>query len=81
MDDIEQKVIKIVAEQVATAPDKITMASSIANELGADSLDVVEIVMSLEDEFGIVIPDDAMKQTMSVGDVVDFVRTAKAKVV
>ena len=58
MDNIEQRVKKIVAEQLGKSEDEIKNESSFVNDLGADSLDTVELVMALEDEFGIEIPDE-----------------------
>ena len=58
MDNIEQRVKKIVAEQLGVAEADIKNESSFVNDLGADSLDTVELVMALEDEFGIEIPDE-----------------------
>ena len=57
MSDIEQRVKKIVAEQLGVAEDEIKLESSFVDDLGADSLDTVELVMALEDEFEIEIPD------------------------
>ena len=51
----------------------VTMDSLIADDLGADSLDVVEVIMSLEDEFGIEVPDEAVKDVRTVGDVVNYI--------
>jgi acyl carrier protein len=58
MSDIEQRVKKIVAEQLGVAEVDIKIESSFVDDLGADSLDTVELVMALEDEFGIEIPDE-----------------------
>ena len=58
MSDIEQRVKKIVAEQLGVAEDEIKLESSFVDDLGADSLDTVELVMALEDEFEIEIPDE-----------------------
>ena len=59
MSDIEQRVKKIVAEQLGVAEDEIKLESSFVDDLGADSLDTVELVIALEDEFEIEIPDEA----------------------
>src|SRR5260363_71612 len=62
MDDIEQRVKKIVAEQLGVAVTEIKDESSFVGDLGADSLDTVELVMSLEDEFGMEIPDKGVNR-------------------
>lgn len=68
-----EKLRKLLAEQLEISEDKITMDTNIVDDLGADSLDVVELIMSLEDEYGIVITDDAVRELSTVSDVVAFV--------
>ena len=72
MDNIEQRVKKIVAEQLGVAEAEIKNEASFVNDLGADSLDTVELVMAFEEEFGCEIPDDAAEQIQTVGDAVKF---------
>ena len=67
------KVKEIIANQLSVPADKLTDTTNIAEELGADSLDLVEILMSLEDEFGISIPDEAIPQIKTINDVVAFI--------
>jgi acyl carrier protein len=62
MSDIEQRVRKIVSEQLGTSDDKIKNESSFIDDLGADSLDTVELVMALEEEFDTEIPDEKQKK-------------------
>ena len=62
-----------LAEQLDIDPAKITMESDIMSDFEADSLDIVDMVMTLEDEFGIEVPDDAIESLRTVGDVVNFV--------
>ena len=71
----EEKVVAIVSEQLGVSKDdeKITRASSFVEDLKADSLDVVELVMEFEDEFGISIPDDDYEKIQTVGDAVDYI--------
>lgn len=70
---IEERVNKIVCDQMGTTPDKITRETSFINDLGADSLDTVELVMEFEDEFEISIPDEDAEQIQSVGNAIDYI--------
>ena len=72
MSDIEQRVKKIVAEQLGVAEDEIKLESSFVDDLGADSLDTVELVMALEDEFEIEIPDEQAEKITTVQQAVDY---------
>ncbi|MCC5631025.1 acyl carrier protein [Nostoc sphaeroides] len=72
--ELFDKVKKIVTEQLSVEdPDKITPQSKFMEDLGADSLDTVELVMALEEEFDIEIPDEAAEQIVSVQDAVDYI--------
>ncbi len=64
----------ILSEQLEVNPDIITMDTNIADELGADSLDVVELLMSIEDEFDVEIPDEKIESLKTVGSVVDYIQ-------
>ena len=75
MDNIEQRVKKIVAEQSGVAEADIKNESSFVNDLGADSLDTVELVMALEDEFGIEIPDEEAEKITTVQLAIDFAQS------
>ena len=68
-----EKVVQILAEQLSVDPDKITMDSMLEEDLDADSLDAIDIVMSIEDEFGIEVPYEAITDMKSVGDIVNFI--------
>lgn len=70
---IFEKVRTILANQLGIDEDDVTMAAVITDDLGADSIDIVDIVMSFEDEFGIEIPDDATDYIKTVGDVVKYI--------
>lgn len=70
---IEERVIKIVCDQMGTTPDKISRETSFINDLGADSLDTVELVMEFEDEFEISIPDEDAEKIQSVGNAIDYI--------
>lgn len=68
-----EKMVQILAEQLSVDPDKISMDSMLEEDLDADSLDAIDIVMSIEDEFGIEVPDEAITDMKSVGDIVNFI--------
>ncbi|MFM2379523.1 MAG: acyl carrier protein [Cyanobacteriota bacterium] len=70
---IFDRVKKVVVEQLEVEPEKVTPEASFANDLQADSLDVVELVMALEEEFDIEIPDEAAEQIDTVGKAVDHI--------
>ena len=72
MSSIEQRVFEIVAEELSVEKDKIRPETTFINDLGADSLDIVELIMALEEEFDINIPDDAAETILTVGDAVKF---------
>ena len=70
---IEQRVIKLVCNNMKAKPENVTMETSFVNDLGADSLDTVELVMELEEEFGLTIPDEDAQNIQTVGDAVTYV--------
>ena len=72
VDMIIDKVKDLVAEQLGVAKDAITAESNIVEDLGADSLDVIEILMTLEDEYGITIPDEKIGQVKTIGQIVEL---------
>lgn len=67
-----EKVKSVLAQQFELDPESITMDTNLIDDLGADSLDVVELIMSLEDEFGIAISDNDAAQLYTVGRIVDY---------
>jgi acyl carrier protein len=69
-----EKVKKIIVEQLGVEEDEITMESSFIDDLGADSLDIVELIMALEEEFDLEIPDSEAEKISTVGDVVDYIK-------
>ena len=71
--DTFEKIRACLAEQLDIEPDEITMDSNILDDFGADSLDLVDLVMALEDEFEVEVPDDAIESFHTVGEVVRFV--------
>lgn len=78
MAGISDRVIDIVAEQLGVDKEKVSVETSFVNDLGADSLDTVELVMELEEEFDISIPDDAAEKIQTVGQAIDFIENAQA---
>ena len=70
---IEQRVIKLVCNNMKAKPENVAMETSFVNDLGADSLDTVELVMELEEEFGLTIPDEDAANIQTVGDAVNYV--------
>jgi acyl carrier protein len=78
MSDIADRVKKIVIEHLGVDAEKVTMEASFIEDLGADSLDTVELVMAFEEEFGCEIPDDAAETILTVGDAVRFLEKATA---
>lgn len=74
---MENKVIELIADKLSKKADQISLESRLVEDLGADSLDVVELIMSFEDEFGIVLPDEEIAKIKTVGDIVNFIKTLK----
>ncbi len=73
MSDIAERVKKIVVEHLGVEEDKVVESASFIDDLGADSLDTVELVMAFEEEFSVEIPDDAAEKIQSFGDAVKFI--------
>ncbi len=73
-DNIETQIKEIIVEQLGVDAAKVTADARFIEDLGADSLDTVELVMAFEDHFSIEVPDDAAENLKSVGDVIDYVR-------
>ncbi len=72
---VEDRVKKIVCDQMGTTPDKVNRDTSFINDLGADSLDTVELVMEFEDEFEISIPDEDAEKIQTVGNAVEYIES------
>ena len=75
---IEDRVKDIIVEQLGVSPDQVTLEAKFVEDLGADSLDTVELVMAFEEEFNIEVGDEEAEKLQSVGDVVAFVQAATA---
>lgn len=76
-DDIESKVKEIIVENLGVDAATVNPAASFVNDLGADSLDTVELVMALEEEFDIEIPDEEAEKIQTVGQAIDYVKAHK----
>ena len=74
---IEEKVKDIIVEQLGVNPEQVTPTASFIEDLGADSLDIVELVMAFEEEFGVEIPDDAAEKITTVRDAIDYIDNNK----
>ena len=72
-DSIQEKVTSIIVDQLSVAADQVVPEAKFIEDLGADSLDTVELVMAFEEEFGIDVPDEDAEKLMTVGDVVSYV--------
>ena len=77
MSDTADRVQKIVVEHLGVESEKVTQDASFIDDLGADSLDIVELVMAFEEEFGVEIPDDAAENITTVGDATKYVEEHK----
>ena len=78
MSNVEERVKKIVVEHLGVEAEKVNKEASFIDDLGADSLDTVELVMAFEEEFGIEIPDDAAEGIQTVGDAIGFIEKSAA---
>lgn len=76
MNDVAERVKKIIVEHLGVEESKVVENASFIDDLGADSLDTVELVMAFEEEFGIEIPDEAAEKISSVKDAVDYIKNA-----
>jgi acyl carrier protein len=73
-EEIFEKVKEIIIEQLGVAETAVTIEASFIDDLGADSLDIVELIMALEEEFDLEIPDSDAEKVVTVGDVVDYIK-------
>ena len=77
MSETAERVKKIVVEHLGVESEKVTEEASFIDDLGADSLDIVELVMAFEEEFGVEIPDDAAEKITTVKDAISYIETHK----
>ena len=75
MSDISERVKKIVVEHLGVDEAKVTETASFVDDLGADSLDTVELVMAFEEEFGCEIPDEAAEKILTVNDAIEYIKS------
>ncbi|CAN5186374.1 acyl carrier protein [soil metagenome] len=78
MADIEAKVKDIIINELGVDAEKVTRSASFVEDLGADSLDTVELVMAFEEEFGMEIPDEAAEKLQTVGDAIDYIEKSQS---
>jgi acyl carrier protein len=76
---VEQKVIEIVCEHLAVNKEQVTRSTNFIEDIGADSLDIVELIMELEEEFDIQIPDDQAEKIKTVGEAIDYIERESKK--
>ena len=76
---IEEQIVPLIAEKLGVNPSEVTMDASFTNDLGADSLDTVELMLDFEKKFGISIPDDQQENIVTVGDVIRLIEEEQKK--
>ncbi len=74
---IEEKVKDIIVDQLSVTPEQVTTNASFIDDLGADSLDTVELVMAFEEEFGVEVPDEVAEKLQTVNDVIEYIKDKK----
>ncbi len=73
VENVQERVKNIIVEQLGVEPDQVKPEAQFVNDLGADSLDTVELIMALEDEFGIEIPDEKAEKIKTVGETIEYI--------
>ncbi len=76
---MEKKIVDLIADKLCKKPDQIKPESRLVEDLGADSLDIVELIMAFEDEFGVSLPDEEIAKLKTVGDIIKFINSLKKK--
>ena len=74
---MKEKIVNLIAEKLGKKPSDIKKTSRLIEDLGADSLDVVELIMTFEDEFGIALPDEDVSKMKTVGDIISYIENMK----
>jgi acyl carrier protein len=75
MSDVREKVKQVIVDQLSVNPEEVTEDASFIEDLGADSLDIVELVMELEEQFGVDIPDEEAEKILTVGEAIKYIDT------
>ncbi|MBN1899935.1 acyl carrier protein [Candidatus Sumerlaeota bacterium] len=75
MSDVREKVKQVIVDQLSVNPEEVTDDASFIEDLGADSLDIVELVMELEEQFGVDIPDEEAEKILTVGEAIKYIET------
>ena len=76
---MKDKIISLIAEKLGKKPAQITLQSRLVEDLGADSLDIVELIITFEDEFGVSLPDEEVAKMKTIADVVNYIEKNKKK--
>ena len=74
---MEEKVIELICENLCKNKNEVTLSSKLVEDLGADSLDVVELIMAFEDEFNVSLPDEDVQSMKTIGDIVNYIKNLK----
>lgn len=74
---MEEKIIELIADKLCKKKEQITLNSRLVEDLGADSLDVVELIMAFEDEFGVSLPDEDIANMKTISDIVEYIKKVK----
>ena len=74
---MEEKVIELICEKLCKNKNEVTLSSKLVEDLGADSLDVVELIMAFEDEFNVSLPDEDVQNMKTIGDIVNYINNLK----
>ena len=74
---MEEKVIELICEKLGKNKSEVTLSSKLVEDLGADSLDVVELIMAFEDEFNVSLPDEDVQNMKTIGDIVNYINNLK----
>jgi len=74
---MEEKVIELICEKLGKNKNEVTLSSKLVEDLGADSLDVVELIMAFEDEFNVSLPDEDVQNMKTIGDIVNYINKLK----
>lgn len=74
---MEEKIIELIADKLCKKKEQVSLEARLVEDLGADSLDVVELIMAFEDEFGIALPDEEIEKMKTVADIINFIKKLK----